>query len=99
MNYFNFGHSTDDFCQNLDENLLKQNEQRRNIFITIGCISTLSTASVAAIMWFNKKLMAFPNQLIFYTCIAESIACYNCVVALLGTEHVICHFGMYKSLS
>ncbi len=86
----------DEFCVNLTSYHFINPERVSKIvlLVAIGCLSTLGGACVASIMWFNKKLMAFPNELIFYTCIAESIACYSCVVALLGTEEVICYFGI-----
>ena len=91
----------DHFCKSIVSYDFISPDKQVKIFllVVVGCASTLGGAIVASIMWFNKKLLAFPNELILYTCIAESIACYSCVVALLGTEEVICYFGIQKTLA
>ena len=91
----------DNFCEKIASyDFINPEKVSKIVFVlTVGCLSTLGGACVASIMWFNKKLMAFPNELIFYTCLAESIACYSCVVALLGTEEVICYFEIQKTLA
>jgi len=48
----------------------------RFITVMIGMLSMLATSFVGLLLYKNKSLMAHPNKLIFYMCIAEAIAAW-----------------------
>jgi hypothetical protein len=55
--------------------------------------------SIATMMKCNKSLMAHPNQLIYYMCIAEAFSTYHTIIAMIGAEQVACYFGMSRFLN
>ena len=68
----------------------------RFAWVTIGTVSICASSLVAVVIHFNPKLMAHPNKLVYYMCLAEAIACYNSVVAQIGCEDFICYWGLDK---
>lgn len=50
-------------------------------------------------MYRNKNLLAHPNKLIFFMCIAEAVAAWHAILAHLGIAQVICYFNLQDLLA
>jgi hypothetical protein len=51
-------------------------------------------SSISLMMMNSKNLLAHPNKLTLYTCLAEACACWHCMIELLGSTSFICYLRM-----
>ena len=52
------------------------------------------TSSVAIMMKYNPQLMAHPNKLIFYMCLAEGIIAWQAMISQMNVAKMICYFEL-----
>lgn len=68
----------------------------------VGCALAFVAISflciIAAVMRKSKHLMQHPNQLTFYMCYAEAMACFHCVIEIMGTKFFICFWDLDELL-
>jgi hypothetical protein len=81
-----------------DESLSVSAMRTRAVVVFIGFLSMLATSCVALLMHRNKSLLAHPNKLIFYMCIAEAIAAWQAIIAHVGVGTTICYFALDELL-
>jgi hypothetical protein len=62
--------------------------------VVVGVVSISAASIVAALMYFNPKLMQHPGKLIFLMCICEAISVWSTLMTALGIEKIICYLGV-----
>ena len=62
--------------------------------IWLGMISITAASLVAALMYFNPKLMQHPGKLIFMMCICEAINVWATLMQVLNVRKIVCWFDL-----
>jgi len=66
--------------------------------LLLGIASITAASLVAALMYFNPKLMEHPGRLIFLMCISEAISVWCTLMMSLKIEKIICYFQLDDAL-
>jgi hypothetical protein len=62
--------------------------------VLIATLAMTLLCFISLMMNNSKILMAHPNKLTFYTCLAEACACWHCMVELIGSTEFICYLRL-----